>query len=152
MKKKLLIIFIGVASLLILILTGCIMEVQVEKLVYGEGFVAQIDCFSDSSNPHRVRIQNSSGEKIKVKYSIKETNDASYDLITEPIWSTVTTNIPIENGDVSDITTDLGSLSNDYACVWMRAENSDASKYIIFSVFLSKTDKMEYDVTIKKGK
>lgn len=152
MKKRSIAILISVVTILTLILSSCIVEVKVTDTVYGQGFVANIDCISPAGSPHRVRIKNSSGENLTVKYQITETNDAAYDLQPEPIWSSVTNNITIASGEVQNIQTNLGSSSSNYACVWMRAQDPTNNKYIIFSVFLSKADNMEYDVTIKKGK
>ena len=151
-KKRVLILLISFVTLFIIALTGCIVTGSVEIKVYGEGFVANIDSFSGSSKPHRVLFKNNSGEKITVKYSITESNDSSgYDKTSEPNWTTVTQNITVNADATGDIVTNLGSSSNNYACVWMRVQDQENKKYVIFSVFLSKADNMEYDVTIKSG-
>lgn len=152
MKKKLigsLLMGLLIAS----IFSNCTVEVKVETLVYGEGFVSNIDCFQGSSNPHRVLFENKSDETLTVKYSITYTNDQNaYNGIVEPTWSSVTYYITIARDATNDINTNLGSSSFNYAHVWCRAQNSANTKYVIFSVFLSKADNMEYDVTISKGK
>ncbi len=152
LSKSLLIGFTILLTMGILILSGCIVEVKGETFVYGEGLVANIDCFQGSSKPHRVLFNNKSDGNLIVKYAITETNDSTgYDETAEPTWSSVSTSITVNVDSTADIQTNLGSSSNNYAVVWMRVQNQANTKYLIFSVFLSKADNMEYDVTIKQG-
>jgi|GEM_PF-1270213 len=144
----------------LLIPTGCIMLVGGGggDTYYGFGWTASLDSFESSAAPDSIKIKNTLGEPLSVKYKIfLHDNPNDYDKEIEPDWDTISVskNLQAASGLVEvvpQINFIEKGVSYTDAVVWIRVQNADNSKYLAFSVQIQDASDTEWNITISKKK
>lgn len=153
MKKALKLLATVAVLTVLLIPTGCIMLVGGDgDTYYGFGWTASLDSFESSAAPDSIKIKNTLGESLSVKYKIFFDSDPdNFDKQIEPDWSTlsISKTLPAAPGLV-EVVPQINFNSYEYAVVWIRVQNADNSKYLNFSVQLSDASNTEWNITIAK--
>jgi len=154
MKKALKLLATVAVLASLLIPTGCIMFGGDGDTYYGFGWVASLDSFESSAAPDSIKMKNTVGEELKVKYEkFLDTQLDGYDKEIEPDWDTINNSVtlPAAPGLVNvatnifasyDVTADINAV------VWLRVQNLDNSKYLAFSVQLANLSETEWNITI----
>ncbi|MBP7553177.1 MAG: hypothetical protein KA885_07100 [Spirochaetes bacterium] len=155
MKKALKLLATVAVLTVLLIPTGCIMLVGGGgDTYYGFGWTASLDSFESSAAPDSIKMKNTVGEELKVKYKIFFNNELDgYDKEVEPDWDTINNSVTLSavsglfnvatNIFASyDVTADINAV------VWLRVQNLDNSKYLAFSVQLANLSETEWNITI----
>jgi len=156
MKKALKLLATVAVLTVLLIPTGCIMLVGGDgDTYYGFRWTANLDSFENSADTDSIKIKNTLGEQLTVKYKIfLDLTSDNYDKIIEPDWNTLSVSqyLPAAPGLVEIVSPNEIPFTTTYgyAIVWIRVQNADNSKYLNFSVQLFNSANAEWNITISK--